>query len=527
MVEAENQRLETPLHEACRQGNVKIVMLLFNTNPWVACKLNYQNESPFFMACSNGHLKVVKLLLNQPWLRELEEDGIDQNCLHVAASRGHTGVVKKILDVCPNFAQKIDKNGQFPLHSASSKGHREITQMLLQLDSDIAVQFSNDGYTPLHLAAMNGKAAILEEFLSMAPTSFQYLTKQGETVFHLLVRYNHYDAFVYLVQVFADTYLFHCPDQYGNTILHLAAYGGRYQIVEYLIRRTTIEVNSRNLKGLTALDILKQAEGNAQILLFKLLQDKAKKTSEVEECNTNTSEEPESSLSRNKENLISNGLGLMRLSKGRRQELNEMAHSRQNKQHEMYSEALQNTRNTITVVAILVATVSFTAGVSPPGGVYQEGPHKGKSVAGKTTAFRVFLLSNNIALFTSLCIVVVLVSIIPFKRKAQMRLLVIAHKVLWVAVAFMATAYVAAVWVTMPHDHGRWVLVALLSTTGATLGTAFIGLTVMLVEHWLRKLKWRKEQQKRGKELEDLRMKRLGSFNSDMESSNLQGYHSY
>lgn len=56
-----------------------------------------------------------------------------------------------------------------------------------------------------------------------------------------------------------------------------------------------------------------------------------------------------------------------------------------------------------------------------------------------------------------------------------MILLMVAHKVMWVAVAFMATSYAAATWVVMPKNQGtKWVSVTLLAVSGGTLGVVFI-----------------------------------------------------
>ena len=123
------------------------------------------------------------------------------------------------------------KNGYSPLHHACISGHLEITRILLTLSTDLALQFSNTGYMPLHLAAMNAKTSLFEEFEQMAPISFHHLTTEGETVFHLTVKYKHYESFIWLAGAFHNTDLFHRPDQCGNTLLHLAVSRGCDQVM--------------------------------------------------------------------------------------------------------------------------------------------------------------------------------------------------------------------------------------------------------------------------------------------------------
>ena len=56
----------------------------------------------------------------------------------------------------------------------------------------------------------------------------------------------------FLLQKGAD---YKVKDDYGNSLLHIAAIYGKNSILEYFIKNLKIEMFSRNLKGETALSI--------------------------------------------------------------------------------------------------------------------------------------------------------------------------------------------------------------------------------------------------------------------------------
>ncbi|GMH22373.1 hypothetical protein Nepgr_024216 [Nepenthes gracilis] len=200
------------------------------------------------------------------------------------------------------------------------------------------------------------------------------------------------------------------------------------------------------------------------------------------------------------------------------------------KYSKMHMEALQNVRNTIAIAAVLIATVAFSGCTNPPGGFYQDGPLIGKPTLGRATAFKVFVVSNDVAMFLSLSIVLVLVSIIPFKRKPLMRLLAVIHKVMCVAVLFMITAYIAARWVTMDRTQdGGWMFAALVTVCGGLLAALFVGLTSLLVHEKLKKLEKKSGQRKSTEEvkIEIRSMSQSFSSVSDITDFIDKGYHSH
>lgn len=85
-----NDKGETPLHEACRQGNADVVKLLQEANPYVACSLNHEMQTAFFIACSSGNIDVVKYMANQPGVLDSEQHEVFSP-LHLSIAEGYVG----------------------------------------------------------------------------------------------------------------------------------------------------------------------------------------------------------------------------------------------------------------------------------------------------------------------------------------------------------------------------------------------------------------------------------------------------
>ncbi|KAG4115397.1 hypothetical protein ERO13_D12G101200v2 [Gossypium hirsutum] len=77
-------------------------------------------------------------------------------------------------------------------------------------------------------------------------------------------------------------------------------------------------------------------------------------------------------------------------------------------------------RNILLIVATLIASVTFQAGVTPPGGVWQDdkdGHRAGQAIYAckSPTAYFVFLLANTIACSTSVLVIISLTCRFPFQ----------------------------------------------------------------------------------------------------------------
>uniref|UniRef100_A0A1J3CV85 Ankyrin repeat-containing protein n=1 Tax=Noccaea caerulescens TaxID=107243 RepID=A0A1J3CV85_NOCCA len=394
----------------------------------------------------NDEAAFDKLVQDQPsMIQKRDKKNHGESVLHLVTRAGHKEFAKKIIGTCPSLVYSTDDNGDTPLHVAATCGRKIILVQMLEFglksvtpgpDSDSEVENheiateppeddlklaelkNNNGLTPIHFAAISGIVKILKVFCRKTPSSFNILTlPKNQTVFHLAVINQNIEAFEFMAKKVELVNLLHQLDRDGNTVLHTAASVGNSTLMEYIINNTKVDAKAKNADGYTAAQLLDK--DNANFTKLSTLLTSGKKTRK--------------------------------------------------------EEALQTARNTIIVVAIFIATLAYAAGINPPGGVYQDGDFKGTAIAGKTLAYKLFSVSSSIALYTSIGVVILLVSLISFEMKPLKKLLVVTYTMMSVAMAAISTSFVSAGWVILPHfDRTTWLLYTTLGIAAVMVGGAYV-----------------------------------------------------
>ncbi|XP_059640417.1 ankyrin repeat-containing protein BDA1-like [Cornus florida] len=379
---------------------------------------------------------------------ELILDRVSVTCfhetpLHIAAMRGHVGFTQALLIRKPKLATELDSLGHSPLHLASIEGHVEVVRELVHVNIDVCDFRDLDGRTPLHLAAIKGRVGVIEELTRTRPKSAHERLGRGETVLHLCVRYYRLEALKYLVESTGDKDLVNSIDQDGNTILHLAAIFKQMETIEYLFSRKEVKENAnvKNVNGSTALDVLDHCPRDVKVMEIRefLVEAGVKRGMDLIETVP-----PSSSSCMNFPSPLKNPWQFI---------------STFWKKYFLYENNwLEESRGNLMIVATVTATMSFQAGLNPPGNVWQE-DNDGRTTPGTAIMdgsdsengedFKLFLKYNTVSLLASLSIILLMISGIPLKNKLSMCLLVAAMST---SVAFMALTYVQSITLIAPES---------------------------------------------------------------------------
>ncbi|XP_042502342.1 ankyrin repeat-containing protein BDA1-like [Macadamia integrifolia] len=386
-------------------------------------------ERRLYEAAMEGNaISLLELLQEDPLMLDRSVATVETP-LHIAAILGHLTFAKEILSRKSELAGEFDSQRRSPLHLASAKGDVEIVKLLLSINPNVCLTRDRDGRTPLHLAAMKDRIQVLNELISAKPEACWVRDDRGETILHLCIKHNSFEALKLLVNSVNDDEFVNLKDDDGNTLLHLAVLNKQLEILKFLLNSTQLKVNALNAYGFTALDILSQSPRDLKDMdiLESLQQAGAMREKDGRGLRKNTTNDQSSNLVEPLNNS----------------EVNSTAEKYSKKKEDW----VRKKRNSLMVVASLIATMAFQSGINPPGGLWQDTTQEhtaGTSIMATNNSgdYNILLVSNTMGFIASLSVVFLLISGLPLKRKFFVWVLMV---IMWIAITSMAISYLVSI----------------------------------------------------------------------------------
>ncbi|XP_065630522.1 protein ACCELERATED CELL DEATH 6 isoform X2 [Quercus suber] len=400
------------LHEAVIARFPDAISVLFLANPKVAYYLNEKGESPLRLAIETGDTEIFELLFKAPGVYDEFVGGPqEESPVYTAILMKRIDILKDIFKKNPILFYIRDKKRKTPLHFAASKGYTAGVRYLLSKFGLQALQRSTNGDFPIHIACKKGHIKVVEELLKQKwPNPTDLINKEGQSILHVAAE----SGMILVVKIILENLeleeLLNAEDNNGNTALHLASMNLHALILCSLTWDKRIDLNRRNKKGLTAIDI---ALGTCPCSSLRQLTT----VWALGSAGTPVSEKGKKTFLLNQKKLPN-----MEIIKGR--------------------------VDFILVIAVLVATVTFAAGLTVPGGFNSSdnGPtSQGLATLGNTWAFQVFIVSDSMAMYFSMTGAFLLICSLAARDVAKFAnfwaLILVEAAIFAMSVAFMSATY--------------------------------------------------------------------------------------
>ncbi|WCJ30719.1 ankyrin repeat family protein [Euphorbia peplus] len=384
LLRMENVYGNTGLHEAVYNRHVSVAeYFLVERHMEPNCNKNNEGCYPLDFAIKNDDIQMLGILLQNiqqecPNLQEVKAN----SPAHVAISEGRIGILELMAEKYQEFIHLRDGGGRTPLNWAAAIGDIKAVRLLLSHSIQSSFQTDHEGYLPIHRASANGHLKVIKELLKLdhCPDPDDLVTESGgENILHIAAKWGKENVVKYILGNPEMQTLLNEKDLNGNTPLHLAAKHSHPAVALTLTWDTRIELNPHNNQGLTPLDIAVTFEAGEVVLGRLLLQ------------HTLTTRA-----------LVVGGCKRT----WDRQIKNESSDEIKKEFDEKKPEKLEWIKNSVgplLTVATIVATGTFTAGFTVPGGNNDcDSPEKGMPIFLHSLLFQLFVITNSSAFYCSI-----------------------------------------------------------------------------------------------------------------------------
>ncbi|XVE81053.1 hypothetical protein DITRI_Ditri15bG0032400 [Diplodiscus trichospermus] len=277
-----------------------------------------------------------------------------------------------------HLIRETDDKGRTPIHYAAHFGELSMVKLMLEANASAAcITDKERGMTALHMAAWQGHKDIMEHIISCCPGCCEIVDKSGWNFLHF--------AAVTLDAKKFDALIMIAPRKNGQFLSRDLFFEEDIDGITPLSVRSLFRLNTRTLRGLSVFSSLKREGYEESISYWSVRRRKMKNKNDVlqkqlrEKLQEISDYAEVAGLGVHKS--FYEGLGL----EYNRQDMKEIV----NKMRESH-----------LLVATLVATVTFAAGIVVPGGYKSEST--GSATLSHNSAFKAFIITDAVAFVSSL-----------------------------------------------------------------------------------------------------------------------------
>ncbi|KAI9377749.1 hypothetical protein POPTR_019G107700v4 [Populus trichocarpa] len=430
MLRMTNGERDTALHEAARNSRSHVVEILTKEDPEFSYPANVHGETPLYIAVSSlgqEREKVIDEILTN--CISVDYGGPNgRTALHAASEVGDHETARKLLEKEKKLTKTTDENGWSPLHYAAYYlWSTRMVEVLLECDASAAyIAETEKKRTALHIAAIRGLADVMKEIVSRCPACCELVDNRGWNALHYAVASKDRKVFEECLRIPELARLQTEKDDKGNTPFHLIA---------------ALSLNWGSF-------LFNDSCGYSKWQTYGL----NKRKLSINDIYLGEFAEIEKEILESLDDVGSGPLGRWTMAfKG--------GNVGRNKEGE---EALSKARESHLVVAALIATVTFAAAFTLPGGYKSD---RGTAILAKKAAFIVFVISDAMSMVLSISAVFIhfLISLIKgfelFKdeeldEKVAAKLFVVATLFTMIGMGTMIIAFITGIYAVLEPSLG-------------------------------------------------------------------------
>ncbi|XP_047264693.1 ankyrin repeat-containing protein ITN1-like [Capsicum annuum] len=428
----------TVLHVASLYGNSHLVEEGLKITPALLCYKNKKNETALLIAANEGHTEVVHVLLAR-----IEDHNTKEKLTRMTGASGDTALHKAVrsqhLDVVKilKLIYAAGPSNRTPLHAAviqEHKGLEDVVSDMLGWKKSLvylSAGSENDWMTAIHIASSEGDVNMINKLLNHCPDCWDML------------------------------------DSNNQNALHVAVLNNQDKVVRFLLDSDKCD----NLVDEP------ESDGNTPLYLEKLVEDL---------CSIGRFEKRDFEVKRKYEYMHNPNA---ETGTGFKMQLREVDHDKTKKADQIEVESIMKAAQIHIVVATLIMTVPFGAGITLPGGFESDSdsPNQGMAILIRKTTFHAFVVSDAIAFTFSVVAIFIYFLMADTSRDPQSKKIVkklydLAGIFQCLSMLAVVIAFAMGMFATLSHSLG-------LAVTVCSIGCLSILLYFLVVIYICRYMK--------------------------------------